>query len=209
MVRISGNGEPICMCPHITYCNNAQALSHKHDILPVVREFKNLGMHFNPSSTPAFAATRMRAGMFLAMRQACKCAREYGVLQDPYALCHLIRASPTKWKQACSAFSGLLPGLPETLHRERCSYAAWFKHGDGIGINHMAPHLLIRQLSTEVRTSLTRFRQLAEFAMISQNNNENLHDFMLNPCASLFVLLTFKCATQSPATLEGEGGQAT
>ncbi|KAJ9529989.1 hypothetical protein QJQ45_023228, partial [Haematococcus lacustris] len=31
-------------------------------------------------------------------------------------------------------------------------------HGDGIGINHMAPHLLNRQLSTEVRTSLTRFR---------------------------------------------------
>ncbi|GFH32125.1 hypothetical protein HaLaN_31291, partial [Haematococcus lacustris] len=26
------------------------------------------------------------------MRQACKRAREYGVLQDPYALCHLIRA---------------------------------------------------------------------------------------------------------------------
>ncbi|GFH06689.1 uncharacterized protein HaLaN_01359 [Haematococcus lacustris] len=32
------------------------------------------------------------------------------------------------------------------------------KYGDGIGINHMAPHLLNRQLSTEVRTSLTRFR---------------------------------------------------
>ncbi|GFH24829.1 hypothetical protein HaLaN_22692 [Haematococcus lacustris] len=49
-------------------------------------------MHFNPSATPAFAATHMRAGMFLAMRQACKRAREYGVLHDPYALCHLIRA---------------------------------------------------------------------------------------------------------------------
>ncbi|GFH07647.1 hypothetical protein HaLaN_02478, partial [Haematococcus lacustris] len=32
--------------------------------------------------------------------------------------------------------------LRETLGRlRRCSYAAWFKHGDGIGINHMsAPH---------------------------------------------------------------------
>ncbi|KAJ9533477.1 hypothetical protein QJQ45_026536, partial [Haematococcus lacustris] len=44
------------------------------------------------NATPAFAATHMRAGMFLAMRQACKRAREYGVLHDPYALCHLIRA---------------------------------------------------------------------------------------------------------------------
>ncbi|GFH11144.1 uncharacterized protein HaLaN_06590 [Haematococcus lacustris] len=263
---------------------------YKHEILPVVREFKYLGMHFNPSATPAFAATHMRAGMFLAMRQACNRAREYGVLQDPYALCHLIRAfvlplglygsqvwgtaflghgmqlsNPVQtrmlsflrfaarvrssvsglmvlhelgqlplqlywlrvackfWNTAKLSHSDLLvrvikadvelgrrcqaswsaqfqlaarelmggeftlspdmvlstkamevkwlerwgrrwvgfegdPRLPETVHRERCSYAAWFKHGDGIGINHMAPHLLNRQLSTEVRTSLTRFR---------------------------------------------------
>ncbi|KAJ9505081.1 hypothetical protein QJQ45_013628 [Haematococcus lacustris] len=71
----------------------APRIGYKHEILPVVREFKYLGMHFNPSATPAFAATHMRAGMFLAMRQACKRAREYGVLHDPYALCHLIRAS--------------------------------------------------------------------------------------------------------------------
>ncbi|KAJ9514295.1 hypothetical protein QJQ45_012319 [Haematococcus lacustris] len=70
----------------------APRIGYKHEILPVVREFKYLGMHFNPSATPAFAATHMRAGMFLAMRQACKRAREYGVLHDPYALCHLIRA---------------------------------------------------------------------------------------------------------------------
>ncbi|KAJ9524891.1 hypothetical protein QJQ45_002972 [Haematococcus lacustris] len=70
----------------------APSIRYKHEILPVVREFKYLGMHFNPSATPAFAATHMRAGMFLAMRQACKRAREYGVLHDPYALCHLIRA---------------------------------------------------------------------------------------------------------------------
>ncbi|KAJ9533004.1 hypothetical protein QJQ45_018101, partial [Haematococcus lacustris] len=70
----------------------APSIGYKHEILPVVREFKYLGMHFNPSATPAFAATHMRAGMFLAMRQACKRAREYGVLHDPYALCHLIRA---------------------------------------------------------------------------------------------------------------------
>ncbi|KAJ9519854.1 hypothetical protein QJQ45_014577, partial [Haematococcus lacustris] len=70
----------------------APRIGYKHEILPVVREFKYLGMHFNPSATPAFAATHMRAGMFLAMRQACKRARDYGVLHDPYALCHLIRA---------------------------------------------------------------------------------------------------------------------
>ncbi|KAJ9510017.1 hypothetical protein QJQ45_011652 [Haematococcus lacustris] len=70
----------------------APRIGYKHEILPVVREFKYLGMHFNPSANPAFAATHMRAGMFLAMRQACKRAREYGVLHDPYALCHLIRA---------------------------------------------------------------------------------------------------------------------
>ncbi|KAJ9504612.1 hypothetical protein QJQ45_013649 [Haematococcus lacustris] len=268
----------------------APSIRYKHEILPVVREFKYLGMHFNPSATPAFAATHMRAGMFLAMRQACKRAREYGVLHDPYALCHLIRAfvlplglygsqvwgtaflghgmqlsNPVQtrmlsflrfaarvrgsvsglmvlhelgqlplqlywlraackfWNTAKLSHSDLLmrvikadvelgrgcqaswsaqfqlaarelmggeftlspdmvlgtnamevkwlerwgrrwvgfegdPRLPETVHRERCSYAAWFKHGDGIGINHMAPHLLNRQLSTEVRTSLTRFR---------------------------------------------------
>ncbi|KAJ9511081.1 hypothetical protein QJQ45_002827 [Haematococcus lacustris] len=70
----------------------APCIGYKHEILPVVREFKYLGMHFNPSATPAFAATHMRAGMFLAMRQACNRAREYGVLHDPFALCHLIRA---------------------------------------------------------------------------------------------------------------------
>ncbi|KAJ9533738.1 hypothetical protein QJQ45_026804 [Haematococcus lacustris] len=157
---------------------------------------------------------------------------------------------------------GLLPffecweRLTETVHRERCSYAAWFKHGDGIGINHMAPHLLNRQLSTEVRTSLTRFRlgnsglgvekarfegvtfidrtctrctegvvddamhfifectatssirEQPEFAMTLQNNIENLHDFMLSPCAPLFVHLALKCVTESPEPLEGEGGLA-
>ncbi|KAJ9512221.1 hypothetical protein QJQ45_012774 [Haematococcus lacustris] len=96
----------------------------------------------------------------------------------------------------------------------------------------MAPHLLNRQLSTEIRTSLTRFRlgnsglgvekarfegltlidrtctrctegvvddamhfifectatssirEQPEFAMTLQNNNENLHDFMLSLCAA-------------------------
>ncbi|GFH30216.1 hypothetical protein HaLaN_29022 [Haematococcus lacustris] len=137
-----------------------------------------------------------------------------------------------RWGRRWVGFEGD-PRLPETVHRERCSYAAWFKHGDGIGINHMAPHLLNRQLSTEVRTSLTRFRlgnsglgvekarfegvtfidrtctrctegvvddamhfifectatssirEQPEFAMTLQNNNENLHDFMLSPCAPL------------------------
>ncbi|KAJ9519687.1 hypothetical protein QJQ45_013315 [Haematococcus lacustris] len=366
----------------------APCIGYKHEILPVVREFKYLGMHFNPSATPAFAATHMRAGMFLAMRQACNRAREYGVLHDPFALCHLIRAfvlplglygsqvwgtaflghgvqlsNPVQtrmlsflrfaarvrssvsglmvlhelgqlplqlywfraackfWNTAKLSHSDLLmrvikadvelgrscqaswsaqfqlaarelmgdeftlspdmvlgtkamevkwlerwgrrwvgfegdPRLPETVHRERCSYAAWFKHGDGIGINHMAPHLLNRQLSTEVRTSLTRFRlgnsglgvekarfegvtfidrtctrctegvvddamhfifectatssirEQPEFAMTLQNNNENLHDFMLSPCAPLFVHLALKCVTESPEPLEGEGGLA-
>ncbi|KAJ9507667.1 hypothetical protein QJQ45_019158 [Haematococcus lacustris] len=366
----------------------APSIGYKHEILPVVREFKYLGMHFNPSATPAFAATHMRAGMFLAMRQACKRAREYGVLHDPYALCHLIRAfvlplglygsqvwgtaflghgvqlsNPVQtrmlsflrfaarvrssvsglmvlhelgqlplqlywlraackfWNTAKLSHSDLLmrvikadvelgrscqaswsaqfqlaarelmggeftlspdmvlgtkamevkwlerwgrrwvgfegdPRLPETVHRERCSYVAWFKHGDGIGINHMAPHLLNRQLSTEVRTSLTRFRlgnsglgvekarfegvtfidrtctrctegvvddamhfifectatssirEQPEFALTLQNNNENLHDFMLSPCAPLFVHLAMKCVTESPEPLEGEGGLA-
>ncbi|KAJ9529181.1 hypothetical protein QJQ45_007858 [Haematococcus lacustris] len=364
----------------------APSIRYKHEILPVVREFKYFSMHFNPSATPAFAATHMRAGMFLAMRQACKRAREYGVQHDPYALCHLIRAfvlplglygsqvwgtaflghglqlfNPVQtrmlgflrlaarvrssvsglmvlhelgqlplqlywlraackfWNTAKLSHSDLLmrvikadvelgrrcqanwsaqfqlaarelmggeftlspdmvlgtkamevkwlerwgrrwvgfegdPRLPETV--QRCSYAAWFKHGDGIGINHMAPHLLNRQLSTEVRTSLTRFRlcnsglgvekarfegvpfidrtctrctegvvddamhfifectatssirEQPEFAMTLQNNNENLHDFMLSPCAPLFVHLALKCVTESPEPFEGEGGLA-
>ncbi|GFH11427.1 retrovirus-related Pol polyprotein LINE-1 [Haematococcus lacustris] len=102
----------------------------KHEILPVVREFKYLGMHFNPSATPALAATHMRAGMFLAMRQACKSmgscmihmpcvtslerlcspwgcmAARYGAMPSLGMVC----SSPTQCKHACSAFSGLLPG---------------------------------------------------------------------------------------------------
>ncbi|GFH11881.1 hypothetical protein HaLaN_07459, partial [Haematococcus lacustris] len=70
----------------------APSIGYTHEILPAVREFKYSGMHFNPSATPAFVATHMRAGMFLAMRKACKRAREYGAMHDPYALCHLIRA---------------------------------------------------------------------------------------------------------------------
>ncbi|GFH32876.1 hypothetical protein HaLaN_32165, partial [Haematococcus lacustris] len=62
-----------------------------------------------------------------------------------------------RWGRRWAGFEGD-PRLPETLYRERCSYAACFKHGDGIGIIHMAPHLLNRQLSIAVRTSLTRFR---------------------------------------------------
>ncbi|GFH31636.1 hypothetical protein HaLaN_30713 [Haematococcus lacustris] len=137
-----------------------------------------------------------------------------------------------RWGRRWVGFEGD-PRLPETVHRERCSFAAWFKHGDGIGINHMAPHMLNIQLSTEVRTSLTRFRlgnsglgvekarfegvtvidrtctrctegvvddamhfifectatssirEQPEFALTLQNNNENLHDFMLSPCAPL------------------------
>ncbi|KAJ9505438.1 hypothetical protein QJQ45_008910 [Haematococcus lacustris] len=58
----------------------------------VASDFKYLGKHFNPRATPAFAVTHMRVGMFLAMRQACKRARKYGALQDPYALFYLIRA---------------------------------------------------------------------------------------------------------------------
>ncbi|KAJ9520512.1 hypothetical protein QJQ45_000256 [Haematococcus lacustris] len=160
-----------------------------------------------------------------------------------------------RWGRRWVGFEGD-PRLPETVHRERCSYAAWFKHEDGIGINHMAPHLLNRQLTTEVRTSLTRFRlgnsglgvekarfegvtfidrtctrcteggvddamhfifgctatssirEQPEFALTLQNNNENLHDFMLSPCAPLFVHLALKCAAESPEPLEGEGGLA-
>ncbi|KAJ9525208.1 hypothetical protein QJQ45_020742 [Haematococcus lacustris] len=43
---------------------------------------------------------------------------------------------------------------------------------------------------------------------IIQNNNENLHDFVLSPCAPLFVHLALKCVTESPEPLEGEGGLA-
>ncbi|GFH25848.1 hypothetical protein HaLaN_23880 [Haematococcus lacustris] len=71
-------------------------------------------------------------------------------------------------------------------------------------------HWLNRQLSTEVRTSLSlssegvvddamhfifectatsSIREQPEFAMTLQNNNENLHDFILSPCAPLFVHL--------------------
>ncbi|KAJ9527118.1 hypothetical protein QJQ45_025165 [Haematococcus lacustris] len=134
-------------------------------------------------------------------------------------------------------------------------------HGSSMGtalasITWHWSHLLNRQLSTEVRTSLTRFRlgnsglgvekarfegvtfidrtctrctegvvddamhfifectatssikEQPEFAMTLQNNNENLHDFMLSPCAPLFVHLALKCVTESPEPLEGEGGLA-
>ncbi|KAJ9506110.1 hypothetical protein QJQ45_016598 [Haematococcus lacustris] len=57
-------------------------------------------------------------------------------------------------------------------------------------------------------TATSSIREQAEFAMTFQNNNENLHDFMLSPCAPLFVHLAMKCVTESPEPLEGEGGQA-
>ncbi|GFH17272.1 hypothetical protein HaLaN_13868 [Haematococcus lacustris] len=161
-----------------------------------------------------------------------------------------------RWGRRWVGFEGD-PRLPETLHRERCSYAAWFKHGDGIGINHMAPHLLNRQLSTEVRTSLTRFRlgnnglgvekarfegvtfidrtctrcteqgvddamqfifectatssirEQPEFAMTLQNSDENLHDFMLSPCAPCFEVRYRKSRTPRgggrPSSLTADG----
>ncbi|KAJ9522047.1 hypothetical protein QJQ45_005104 [Haematococcus lacustris] len=92
VVRVQGTPVTHFMYADDLTLTAAPSIGYKHEILPVVREFKYLGMHFNPSATPAFAATHMRAGMFIAMRQAYKRAREYGVLHDPFALCHLIRA---------------------------------------------------------------------------------------------------------------------
>ncbi|KAJ9527631.1 hypothetical protein QJQ45_025909 [Haematococcus lacustris] len=57
-------------------------------------------------------------------------------------------------------------------------------------------------------TATSSIREQPEFAMTLQNNNENLHDFMLSPCAPLFVHLAMKCVTESPEPLEGEGGLA-
>ncbi|KAJ9517531.1 hypothetical protein QJQ45_024979, partial [Haematococcus lacustris] len=57
-------------------------------------------------------------------------------------------------------------------------------------------------------TATSSIREQPEFAMTLQNNNENLHDFMLSPCAPLFVHLALKCVTESPEPLEGEGGLA-
>ncbi|KAJ9522533.1 hypothetical protein QJQ45_008387 [Haematococcus lacustris] len=92
VVRVQGTPVTHFMNADDLTLTAAPSIGYKHEILPVVREFKYLGIHFNPSATPAFAATHMRAGMFIAMHQACKRAREYGVLHDPFALCHLIRA---------------------------------------------------------------------------------------------------------------------
>ncbi|KAJ9510614.1 hypothetical protein QJQ45_027506 [Haematococcus lacustris] len=52
---------------------------------------------------------------------------------------------------------------------------------------------------------------LAAAAMLSMtvmHTRENLHDFMLSPCAPVFVHLALKSVTESPEPLEGEGGQA-
>ncbi|KAJ9521921.1 hypothetical protein QJQ45_024791 [Haematococcus lacustris] len=57
-------------------------------------------------------------------------------------------------------------------------------------------------------TATSYIREQPEFAMALQNNNENLHDFMLSPCAPLFVHLALKCVTESPEPLEEEGGLA-
>ncbi|GFH33609.1 hypothetical protein HaLaN_33007, partial [Haematococcus lacustris] len=46
-------------------------------------------------------------------------------------------------------------------------------------------------------TATSCIRQQAEFAMTFQNKNENLHDFMLSPCAPLFVHLALKGVTKS------------
>ncbi|KAJ9521132.1 hypothetical protein QJQ45_022836, partial [Haematococcus lacustris] len=57
-------------------------------------------------------------------------------------------------------------------------------------------------------TATSSIREQPEFAMTLQNNNENLHDFMLSRCAPLFVHLALKYVTKSPEPLEGEGGLA-
>ncbi|KAJ9507515.1 hypothetical protein QJQ45_006541 [Haematococcus lacustris] len=57
-------------------------------------------------------------------------------------------------------------------------------------------------------TATSSIREQPEFAMTFQNSNENLHNFMLSPCAPLFVHLALKCVTESPEPLEGEGGLA-
>ncbi|KAJ9528422.1 hypothetical protein QJQ45_020299 [Haematococcus lacustris] len=44
-------------------------------------------------------------------------------------------------------------------------------------------------------TATSSIREQPEFAMTLQNNNDNLHDFMLSPCAPLFVHLALKCVS--------------
>ncbi|GFH17938.1 hypothetical protein HaLaN_14663 [Haematococcus lacustris] len=97
------------------------------------------------------------------MRQACKRAREYGVLQDPYALCHLIRAFvlplglygsqgighclPWAWcaaLQPSAKTHAQLPQLPLQLYWLRAACTFWntakLSHND----------LLMREIKADV-----------------------------------------------------------
>ncbi|KAJ9534269.1 hypothetical protein QJQ45_007063, partial [Haematococcus lacustris] len=136
----------VCQLQGFADRKHLTVIGYKHEILPVVREFKYLGMHFNPSATPAFAAAHMRAGMFLAMRQACKRARQYGVLQDPYALCHLIRAFV----------------LPLGLYGSQVWGTAFLGHG--------------MQLSNQVQTRMLSFLRFAARVRSSVSGLMVLHE---------------------------------
>ncbi|GFH14530.1 hypothetical protein HaLaN_10603, partial [Haematococcus lacustris] len=107
----------------------------KHEILPVVREFKYLGMHLNPNATPAFTATHMRAGMFLAMCQARKRARECMILMPcvtsserscfPWG-CMAARATCKFWNTANLSHSDLLMRvIKEDVELGRRCQASW------------------------------------------------------------------------------------
>ncbi|GFH08465.1 hypothetical protein HaLaN_03433 [Haematococcus lacustris] len=131
---------------------NTAKLSHNHLLLRVIKADVELGRSCQAKWSAQFqlAARELMGGEF--------------TLSPDMVIG--TKALEVKWLESWgrhwAGFEGD-PRLPETVHRERCSYAAWLKHGDGVGINHMAPHLLNRQLSTEVRTSLTRFSEGVTF----------------------------------------------
>ncbi|KAJ9526386.1 hypothetical protein QJQ45_009854 [Haematococcus lacustris] len=193
---------------------------------------------------------RAAAELSITMRAACKFwntakLSHSDLLMRVKADVELGRSCQTSWSAQFQLAARELMGGEFTLSPDMV-----------LGTKAMEVKWLKRQLSTEVRTSLTRFslgnsglgvekarfeavtfidrtctrctewvvdnamhfifkctatssiREQPEFAMTLQNNNENLHDFMLSPCAPLFVHLALKCVTESPEPLEGEAGLA-
>ena len=98
--------EPYALRKHLTVnvgksqvmVFNSRSTSRKPSIvymqqcMPVVQSFRYLGMLMDTHISSGHAASALRGAMFAAMRDAQKLARTHGIQDNPFAMCHLIRA---------------------------------------------------------------------------------------------------------------------
>ncbi|KAJ9534405.1 hypothetical protein QJQ45_016102 [Haematococcus lacustris] len=102
-----------------------------------------------------FAATHTRAGMYLAMRQACKRAIEYGVPQEPCTLCHLIGAFV----------------LPLGLYGSQVWGTAFLGHGVQLSNPLQTRKLSFLRFDARVRSSVSGLMVLHELGQLNRQGS--------------------------------------